>query len=352
MPIPFKADLLDSQGTYPHLLLYWGRKGGGFRLTNELIGSVSKAGFKKVFVSVREDVYKQLSVTHSEVMLENLPAFDNNSRKQFLLGLFTLRNRRIVQKLVVKCKEKGIKSLVVIMASPGDLCLSKYTRSTVTVTRVIHDLRRHPGEFWPNRITTKKMLKADKVITLSSFVFERVNHGCKFLSSLSREIGYIHRTPIEGIPSDFILIAGRLKKYKNLEITLEVIKRFPEHKFVIAGVGSKKFLSLENCHVIDRWLSDAELEFLISECQGLIAIYSEVSQSGIVDQALYWRKPVLVSDVGALTEQVSYSQLGLICNHKSLTDVESGLIKLLNINPIQVPTQDVKTTLYHTLLEI
>jgi hypothetical protein len=44
------------------------------------------------------------------------------------------------------------------MSSPGDLQIDSLRTYGVKVTRVIHDINKHPGDLWPTNKTIKKMI--------------------------------------------------------------------------------------------------------------------------------------------------------------------------------------------------
>jgi glycosyltransferase involved in cell wall biosynthesis len=266
-----------------------------------------------------------------------------------LATLFYRKPNKTLKNIMYLCKMQNLNSVVVVMSYPGDDSLQKLSKSGVTITRVLHDLRRHPGDFWPTKRAIKGMLEADKLIALSDFVFKQIEHKHKYLSSLSRRLDSVTTSKVFPIPQNYILIVGRFKKYKNIKKVQKALINFPNVTFLCAGVGSKVFLNHSNTFVINRWLSDGELEFLIMQSRGLIAVYSEASQSGIVDQALYWRKPVLVSDKGALPEQVTGSNAGIVCNPESITEIVEGISKLLEIDSRHIKYQAIRETLFETL---
>jgi glycosyltransferase involved in cell wall biosynthesis len=245
-----------------------------------------------------------------------------------------------------------VNSIVIVMSHPGDLILNQLKESQIRVIRIIHDIRKHPGDFWPSKLELRYLLKVDEIIVLSRYVFETVNHERKVLSTLSRRKYVGSLSDIPGMPPSYILITGRFKKYKNLAMLEKVIINFPNVNFVCAGQGSTRFKDFKNVTVLARWLSDSEMESLIKNAAGLVAIYSEASQSGVVDQAIFWRVPVLVSNVGALVEQARCQNTNLVCDHISLSSIVNGIENLLTQNRDEIPNQVVKETLMETLIRI
>ena len=343
---------IEKLKNFPHLLLYWGDKGGGLRLLSETIHEIVNAGYSTVKVSVKSKTYdfliSQINPSKGEkTRIINIFApsvFD----RLFLFLKLPFSEKKLTKNL------NQSESIVVLMSSPGDLqidCLSSYG---VKVTRVIHDIKKHPGDLWPTNKTIKKMISSQRIITLSNFVFESIQHSNKFESSLARRnVATEIDSNLFNSSESYFVSVGRFKKYKNLEMLREIAKVSPEKNFIFAGVGSSAFKSIPNVKVIDRWLQDAELEALIKNSTALLALYLEASQSGIVEQALYWRIPCIVLNRGALFEQVKQQNLTKFFPENP--DAKS-IAKLLNSNfdewKNSIPAYEVNETFYQTLLRL
>jgi glycosyltransferase involved in cell wall biosynthesis len=345
-------DFIEQQEIYPQLLVYWGSRGGGLRLLVELVFEITTHGYTKILLSVNEQTYTNLSSEFPDIEFVNAKSPELNSA----IGVFKFylhRKSRVCRRDIYSlAAEYRIKTVVILMAHPGDLTLNQMSNHDLRVVRVIHDFQRHPGDIWPTKPEIKLMLRVDSIIVLSKFVFDRVNHKSKTLSSLSRRRYRLEMENNLELPDSYILIAGRFKKYKNLKMVRRAIINSPQLSFVCAGEGSSKFKDLNNVVTIPTWLSEQTLEFLIKNSQGLVAIYSEASQSGIVDQAVYWRVPVLVSNVGALPEQIACQKTNLVCDHENVLSITEGFSTLARIEKSQIPPQQIHQTLFETLIKI
>ena len=342
----------EKEELFPHLLLYWGKKGGGLRLLTETIHEIFQSGYSSVYVSVNLKTHKYL--------LSQMKLSEDGRNK-----IYNIRPPSMCQRIILLCKLpysdkfliknfQHIRSLVIVMSSPGDLSIDFLRNYGVNVTRIIHDFQKHAGDLWPTNRTIQKMLKTQRVITLSKYVFENIEHPNKFQSSLARinVVADLESNLFENSQRYFISI-GRFKKYKNLELLRKIAIEAPNENFIFAGVGSSTFKKIPNVKCIDRWLTDAEVEVLIKNSTALIAPYLEASQSGIVEQALYWRIPCIVSNRGALFEQVKQQNLPELL----LDSPESASVaKLLQLNFEKlkklIPEYVVKETLCQTLLRL
>ena len=343
---------IEKFKSFPHVLLYWGDKGGGLRLLSETIQEIVNAGYSTVKVSVKSKTYKFL-ISQINLPKGQKTKIINTFSPSVFERIFLFLNLPFSKKKLSK-KLKQAESIVVVMSSPGDLQIDSLRTYGVKVTRVIHDINKHPGDLWPTNKTIKKMISSQRIITLSNFVFKNIQHPDKFESSLARRnvVAEIDLNLFDSSESYFVSI-GRFKKYKNLDMLREIAVASPGKNFIFAGVGSSAFRKVPNIKVIDRWLSDAELEALIKNSTALLALYLEASQSGIVEQALYWRIPCIVSNRGALYEQVKQQNLTKFFPENP--DAKSIAI-LLNSNfdewKNSIPTYRVKETFYQTLLRL
>jgi len=197
---------------------------------------------------------------------------------------------------------------------------------------VLHDHKRHPGDLWPNKIFIKYYLKSSRIITLSKYVSSKIKNVQVIETKLGRNLA--PKIKEMELPQEFLFVGGRFKKYKNLSEVLKMIEYRQDLRFVFLGSGKyKKFNFPANVTRIDRWLLDEELEYVISKSIGVIAVYSEASQSGIIEQAVYWGRPILSSNKGGLSEQYEIGVEGIVINNLDMMSISNGVDKLLALTP-------------------
>lgn len=66
---------------------------------------------------------------------------------------------------------------------------------------------------------------------------------------------------------------------------------------------------MPNIHVLDRYLSDEDFDTWISASDVMVIPYREIWSSGVLGRAKLFGKPVIASDVGGLSEQLSGSDI-------------------------------------------
>lgn len=124
--------------------------------------------------------------------------------------------------------------------------------------------------------------------------------------------------------SDYVLFFGRIDEYKGVDYLLDVFKSTPQLNhinLVIAGKSVMNFswLTAENTpnvKILDRFISDEEMNYLFKNCKYVILPYRDASQSGIIPIAYHFGKPVLVSNVEGLLEYVDVAKTGYVYHNK------------------------------------
>ncbi len=160
-------------------------------------------------------------------------------------------------------------------------------------------------------IQIKSVEWADKVIFLTSFEQAKAN---TFIQDKSIVIPH-PTTPLtfkkatRNNKKDLcLLFLGRVNQYKGVDILVEAMEAFkndPSVKLTIAGkwsIDSKP--DTEHINIIDKYLSDQELSEILFAHDVLVLPYTEASQSGIVALGIESLKPMIVSKVGGLNEQL------------------------------------------------
>jgi alpha-maltose-1-phosphate synthase len=122
----------------------------------------------------------------------------------------------------------------------------------------------------------------------------------------------------------YVLLFGKIKPYKGVEILLDA-SRLARKKLgdkltvIIAGRGNVSYLDallsdndLKYIHLQTGFVPDIDVPKLLSNAKFLVLPYKEASQSGVVSLAYTFSKPVIVSNVGSISEYVDQGVTGLI----------------------------------------
>ncbi len=134
-----------------------------------------------------------------------------------------------------------------------------------------------------------------------------------------------------------VLFFGFIRDYKGLDILLKSmaeIKEKEEIKLIVAGefYSNRVFylnlideLEIKNkVHLFTDFIPTAEVKYYFSACDVVILPYKDATQSGIVQIAMNFRKPVIATDVGGLGEVILDNETGYVVekeNPKALAEV-------------------------------
>lgn len=293
-------------------VVYWGSKGGGPRLLLNLIDSLndSDAGLFFYISSNNELLTEIESRQITNLKVNQLPT----KIIQILLN-FRLRNRTI-RKMMEDFEQNEITRVYFLMPHPWDLSLAKriIKRGGIEVWRGIHDVQRHPGDVWPTGHTIQKLIAySTSLVCFSEYIEKKLTNSGKplvrtFLFEVNQEPKCIS-------PEGSVLFVGRIRKYKGLDLLAKAwpLVSNPRKSLTVAGKGADSFRLQEvGANIIDKWLSNSEIEDLIRSSKLVVLPYIEASQSGVIAIAHSLSTPVVVTPVGGLIDQISVGKNGLI----------------------------------------
>lgn len=134
---------------------------------------------------------------------------------------------------------------------------------------------------------------------------------------------------------NLILFFGFIRDYKGLDVLLKSMSelRNEDIKLIVAGefyTDKDKYLNLINelkikdkVYLYIDFIPTSEVKYYFSASDAVILPYKDATQSGIVQIAMNFRKPVIATNVGGLGEVVLSNQTGFIVdkdNPKALAE--------------------------------
>jgi D-inositol-3-phosphate glycosyltransferase len=142
-----------------------------------------------------------------------------------------------------------------------------------------------------------------------------------------------------------ILFFGFIRDYKGLDVLLEameIVKDKLDIKLIVAGEfysNKEKYLNIidklqlkNNVHLFTDFIPTSEVKYYFSACNVVILPYKEATQSGIVQIAMNFRKPIIATNVGGLGEVVHDNRTGFIVEPKNPVQLAEAIIKFYNEN--------------------
>jgi alpha-maltose-1-phosphate synthase len=142
-----------------------------------------------------------------------------------------------------------------------------------------------------------------------------------------------------------ILFFGRIKPYKGIKYLIEaekiLSKSARDYKVIIAGEGditpyNQDIKNNDKLIIINRYVNDTEVALLFKKSIMVVLPYLEASQSGIIPIAYAFKKPVVVTDVGSISEVVEDNITGFIVPPGNSDALAAAILKLLNNDELRI----------------
>ena len=217
----------------------------------------------------------------------------------------------------------------------------------------------HEGNFIDKRLTDIGLKNASAFMVLSNIVEKEVmmiaNGRNVYKSELPIYDCYSSddKTSTEALRKQFgfsqndkvLLFFGYVRKYKGLDLLIDafpIIKNsIPNAKLLIVGefydspdfyLNKIKQLQIEkDTVVVNQFVPNEEVGKYYKACDLVILPYHSATQSGILNVAYGFSKPVLVTNVGGLSEFVDDKKTGLIIRPDSPQEIASGVSEFFNL---------------------
>lgn len=155
---------------------------------------------------------------------------------------------------------------------------------------------------------------------------------------------------------NYLLFFGFIRDYKGLDILLKAfadkdIANLPL-KLIVAGefyTDSKQYFNIiEKYKLQDRvimsnnFIPDDKVLNYFCACDIVVQPYKSATQSGVTQIAYHFNKPMIVTDVGGLSEIVPDNKVGYVVN-PSPEDVAEAILKFYSLNKEAEFLENIKT---------
>jgi len=213
------------------------------------------------------------------------------------------------------------------------------------IVATLHDIKPHPGE--------ETLLTRFNMWMIRKFSDKAIVHSNTLKQLLRKTYNYYR--PIYVIKhgnfnilrgytkikeeKNWILFFGRIWEYKGLRYLIKaeplIRKKIRDFKIVIAGRGENfdKYLRLiknrDNFLIFNEFITEKRLTELFQKSSIVVLPYIEASQSGIIPVAYQFKKPVISTDVGALSDVIAHNKTGLLIKPKNVKQLADAIIYLL-----------------------
>lgn len=321
--------------------LYWGRRGPITGLARSLVAAGQAEGLE-CFLSLSRQ--NPLTAGFADLGERLLPVSTFGRNHGAATGLLSMvfGQRRLVDNL----RTHRVDGVVTLMSHVWSPFLAPRLQSLgVPYAVVVHDAEGHPGDpaGLVNRWLLRDAMQADTVFTLSTATARRLAEtsqvdASRIVPLFHPDLLYDGCAPQErrsGEPFR-LLFFGRMLPYKGLGLFIEALTLLASRGVAVeasvVGEGDieayRPALSRLGARVENRWVADDEVSAIFSRHDLVVATHLEASQSGIVATALAHLRPVVVTPVGGLTEQVGNGQMGVVSHGLTGAAVADSIEKL------------------------
>ncbi len=150
-----------------------------------------------------------------------------------------------------------------------------------------------------------------------------------------------HDQPEKDSPEKVILFFGFIRPYKGLKYMLQAMKSLDDVKLLVVGdFGDARaeydelIASLgieERVEIHDGYTPDREVEKYFAAADAVVLPYIDATQSGIVQIAFGFEKPVIATRVGGLPEVVNDGKTGILCESRDPDELVKAVRKFYSM---------------------
>lgn len=213
-----------------------------------------------------------------------------------------------------------------------------------------------------NRFIVQSKLDANELKTiLPDAVFQQTVHPTYNVFHFTNRTKESAREILEIEKTDKVLLFfGFVREYKGLKYLIQAMPRvmevFQNMKLLIVGDFDKdkeKYLKLiaecnadKNIEIHDGYIPDKEVEkyFLASDL--VVLPYESATQSGIVQIAYGFEKPVVVTRVGGLPDVVTDGETGYVVESRNPEKLAEAVIRFFQEKKAEIFCKNIKREQY------
>lgn len=157
-----------------------------------------------------------------------------------------------------------------------------------------------------------------------------------------------------------LLFFGFVREYKGLKYLIQampqIIEIYQDIKLLVVGDFDKNkemYMKLISEHKVkqyiemyDGYIPDKEVEKYFAACDLVVLPYESATQSGIVQIAYGFEKPVVVTDVGGLPDVVTDGKTGYVVESKNSVKLAAAIISFFQKKQANIFGENIKKEQY------
>jgi glycosyltransferase involved in cell wall biosynthesis len=223
--------------------------------------------------------------------------------------------------------------------------LPHFTYGSSISAYIVHDATPHPGlrDAVLSRLSVRKWRQVDSCVTLSGFCAHALRRRVR-VPLVEGRLGAVNENTIsiENFEAHFhrnaknFVCFGRMEQYKGISLLLDAFEELKSHdpEVHLKILGSNLSTSVERravelgVDIQSGWFSDDQLAAALSNSGAVVLPYLSATQSAVAATALANGLPVVVTDVGAMREQVDDERTGLVVPPSDARALSAAMLRL------------------------
>ncbi len=153
----------------------------------------------------------------------------------------------------------------------------------------------------------------------------------------------------------YLLFFGFIRKYKGLDLLIEAFAdprfRNQKIKLIIAGeyyADKELYVNLIKQHnleteiiQVNEFISNSEVRYYFNAADVIVQPYKTATQSGVTQIAYHFNKPMIVTDVGGLSELCPHEKVGYVVDPAPRA-ISNAIFDFFNKQMLEAFTENVK----------
>ncbi len=321
-------------------IIYLGRRGSGGPLSFELA----------THLAAQADVLAVLS-TQAESLdawrASGLPLLLTETYRTTLGAALAWANHIALHRLARRIRAWQPDVLIYPLFYTLNPFLQMHLRGIPSVVAV-HDVEPHPGlrdrvYHWLEDLSIRQ---ATRCLIFSQAFLPDIARRCANPQRVDviphGELSYYRRFDLSAsaAPPETpkLLFFGRITAYKGLDVLFEAFRQVSARRpvrLLIVGDGDFRPYrtladGLPNVEIVNRWVSEAEIDGFFRQASLVTLPYTSASQSGVAAIAAGYGLPVIATRTGGLPEQISDGETGLLVAPGSAAELAAAIERLLD----------------------
>jgi glycosyltransferase involved in cell wall biosynthesis len=237
--------------------------------------------------------------------------------------------------------------------SLGYVC-GKLKKSGIPILAITDNIIPHETKVWDRPMARYFLKRVNAFVAMNQEVNQEVKSLCPGLEGITlhhpiydhfgAKLNREEALKRLKIPSDrkVLLFFGLIRDYKGLDILLDAFAGLSgDYHLIIAGEAYGDFSGYQrkidesplkdNISCFNEYIPDQKVPVFFSASDLVVLPYRSATQSGITAVAFHFEVPVIVTDVGGLSEVIQHEKTGLIVDKPEVSLIHDAILRFFKL---------------------